>query len=65
MPKYAALIYHADVDWSAPEHAEEIAEYGEFGQAAGAVIRGDARGVDGRDDRGPARHRLRRMTARR
>jgi hypothetical protein len=42
MPKYAALIYTADVDWSAPEHAEETAQYGEFGQAAAAVIRGGA-----------------------
>ena len=42
MPLYAALIYTADVDWSAPEHAEDDAEYGEFGQAAAAVIRGGA-----------------------
>ena len=42
MPLYAALIYTADVDWSAPEHAEETAQYGEFGQAAAAVIRGGA-----------------------
>ena len=40
MPLYAALIYTADVDWSAPEHAAEMAEYGEFGQAAASVIRG-------------------------
>jgi hypothetical protein len=42
MTLYAALIYTADVDWSAPEHAEETAQYGEFGQAAAAVIRGGA-----------------------
>jgi hypothetical protein len=42
MTLYAALIYTADVDWSAPEHAEETAEYGAFGQAAAAVIRGGA-----------------------
>ena len=42
MPLYATLIYTADVDWSAPEHAEETAEYGVFGQAAAAVIRGGA-----------------------
>ena len=42
MPLYAALIYTADVDWSAPEHAEVMAEYGEFGQAAASVIRGGA-----------------------
>lgn len=42
MTLYAALIYTADVDWSAPEHAAEMAEYGEFGQAASAVVRGGA-----------------------
>jgi hypothetical protein len=42
MPVYAALIYTADVDWSAPEHADVMAEYGEFGAAAAAVIRGGA-----------------------
>ena len=42
MTLYAALIYSADVDWSAPEHAEETAEYGVFGQAAAAIIRGGA-----------------------
>ena len=42
MPLYAALINTADVDWSAPEHAAEMAEYGEFGQAAASVIRGGA-----------------------
>lgn len=42
MPQYAALIYTADVDWSAPEHAEVTSQYGEFGQAAAAVIRGGA-----------------------
>lgn len=42
MPSYAALIYSADVDWSAPEHADEMVEYGAFAQAAAAVIRGGA-----------------------
>lgn len=42
MPLYATLIYTADVDWSAPEHAEVIAEYGDFGAAAAAVMRGGA-----------------------
>ena len=42
MTLYAALIYAADVDWSAPEHAEETAEDGVFGQAAAAIIRGGA-----------------------
>jgi hypothetical protein len=40
MTLYAALIYSADVDWSQPEHAQETAEYGEFGAAAAAVLRG-------------------------
>ena len=42
MPQYVALTYTADVDWSAPEQAAEMAEYGAFGQAAAAVIRGGA-----------------------
>ena len=42
MPSYIALIYNADVDWSAAEHSETMAEYGEFGRAAAAVIRGGA-----------------------
>jgi hypothetical protein len=40
LPTYVALTYTADVDWSAPEQAREMAEYGEFGRAAAAVIRG-------------------------
>ncbi len=40
MPLYAALIHTADVDWSEPRFADELAEYGEFGAAAAAVIRG-------------------------
>jgi hypothetical protein len=40
MTLYAALIYSADVDWSEPQFAAETAEYGEFGKAAAAVIRG-------------------------
>ena len=40
MPTYAALLYTADVDWTAPERAEEMQEYREFGQAAAAVIKG-------------------------
>ena len=42
MPQYAALIYGEDADWSAPEYAGQTAEYGEFGAAAGHVIRGGA-----------------------
>ena len=42
MPQYAALTYTADVDWTAPEHAAEMAEYSEFGAAHGEAIRGGA-----------------------
>lgn len=46
MPQYAALIYEAgDPDWSvldAPEKQSMMAEYGAFGAAAAAVIRGGA-----------------------
>ncbi len=42
MPLYATLTYTADVDWTAPEQAGEMAEWNEFGQAAAAVIRGGA-----------------------
>lgn len=43
MPLYAAVIYSADdLDWTAPEQAAVMVEYGEFGQAAAAIIRGGA-----------------------
>ncbi len=42
MTQYAALIYGRDVDWSLPEYAEGLKEYGEFGEAAEKVIRGGA-----------------------
>lgn len=42
MTQYAAIVYSTDVDWTLPEHAAEMGEYGEFAQAAGAVIRGGA-----------------------
>lgn len=42
MTQYAAIIYSTDVDWTLPEHAAEMVEYGEFSQAAEAVIRGGA-----------------------
>ena len=42
MPQYAAIIYSADVDFSAPEQAAEMQEYAAFGQAAAAAIRGGA-----------------------
>jgi hypothetical protein len=40
MPLYAALTYTKDVDWTLPEFSQEMKEYGEFGQAAAAIIRG-------------------------
>lgn len=42
MTQYAAIIYSTDVDWTLPEHADDMVEYGEFSQAAEAVIRGGA-----------------------
>lgn len=42
MTQYAALIYSRDVDWSAPEYADEMKEYGAFGEEAEALIRGGA-----------------------
>jgi hypothetical protein len=40
MPTYIALTYTPDVDWTQPEHADELTEYVAFGEAAAAVIRG-------------------------
>jgi hypothetical protein len=40
MPTYIALTYTADVDWTDPQHADEMKEYSEFGRAAAAVVRG-------------------------
>ncbi len=40
MPQYIALTYTPDVDWSHPDQGAEMAEYGAFGEAAAAVIRG-------------------------
>ena len=40
MPTYVALTYTADVDWSAPEQAEEMKEWSEFSSVAQTVIRG-------------------------
>ena len=42
MPQYVAIIYTEDVDWSLPEQADAMAEYGAFSAAAEAVIRGGA-----------------------
>jgi hypothetical protein len=42
MAQYLALTYTADVDWSAPEQAAEMAEYGQFGRDHADSIRGGA-----------------------
>ena len=42
MPQYVAIIYTKDVDWSHPDQAADMAEYGAFGESAAAVIRGGA-----------------------
>jgi hypothetical protein len=42
MPQYAAIIYDADLDWTAPEQAHLMNDYAEFGQAVAAVMRGGA-----------------------
>ena len=42
MTQYAALIYSHDVDWSEPEWAPTMKEYGEFGEANADSIRGGA-----------------------
>lgn len=45
MAQYAALIYGADIDWSMPDTPDRLAtlnEYGAFGEAAAAVMRGGA-----------------------
>lgn len=42
MPLYAAITYTPDVDWTAPEQAEEMASYGAFGQEAGDHLTGGA-----------------------
>jgi hypothetical protein len=46
MPQYAALVYEpGDPDWStldSPEKEQTMGEYGAFGAAAAAVLRGGA-----------------------
>ena len=42
MTQYVALTYTADVDWSAPEQAAEMAEYRRFGAENAGAIRGGA-----------------------
>ena len=42
MTTYAALIYSHDGDWTAPEEAATMQDYGAFAQAAGPAIVGGA-----------------------
>lgn len=42
MAQYATLLYSRDVDWSEPQYAAELADYGKFAAAAAAAIRGGA-----------------------
>ncbi len=42
MAQYLALTYTADVDWSAPEQAAEMAEYRRFGRENAGNIHGGA-----------------------
>lgn len=42
MPTYAALLYTRDADWTVPEEAAVMADYGAFGEAAAPAIRGGA-----------------------
>ena len=42
MTQYALLIYGRDVDWSQPQYAEEMKEYGTFQEQDGASFRGGA-----------------------
>ena len=42
MPKYAALIYTLDVDWSDPQFDDTTAEYNKFGEVHADAILGGA-----------------------
>lgn len=42
MPTYAAILYTHDADWTAPEHAAEMAEYGAFSAVAASAMVGGA-----------------------
>jgi hypothetical protein len=42
MPQYAAILYSRDADWTSPDEAGSMAQYGEFGAAAAAIVRGGA-----------------------
>ena len=54
MPSYVALTYTADVDWSHPDQAAEMSEYGEFSKAAARGDPGRRRALsDGHRDHRP------------
>ncbi|MFC0528928.1 YciI family protein [Phytohabitans kaempferiae] len=40
MPRYAAIIYAADIDPTLPEYAGMMRDYDDFNAAAAAVLRG-------------------------
>jgi hypothetical protein len=40
MPKYLALTYTTDADWTDPQYADVMKDYKAFGEAAESVIRG-------------------------
>ncbi|OZC54626.1 transcription initiation protein [Rhodococcus sp. WWJCD1] len=42
MTAYAAIVYTHDADWTSPDVADEMAEYGAFRAAAGPAITGGA-----------------------
>lgn len=42
MTQYALLIYGRDVDWSQPEFADDMKEYGTFHEQDGSSFRGGA-----------------------
>lgn len=42
MTQYIALTFTADVDWSAPEQAEEMKDWNRFGEEHADAIRGGA-----------------------
>lgn len=42
MTAYAAIVYTHDADWTSPDVADEMAEYGAFSASAGPTITGGA-----------------------
>ena len=42
MTQYAAVLYTPDLDWTAPEQAGDMADYGRFATDAAHAIRGGA-----------------------